>query len=42
MFEIKEVLRLWLRGEGYRGIDRLRGVEGRTAGRYARPRWRRG
>lgn len=34
MFEIKEVLRLWLRGEGYRGIDRLSGVDRKTVRRY--------
>lgn len=34
VFEIKEVLRLWLRGEGYRGIDRLSGVNRKTARRY--------
>lgn len=34
VFEIKEVLRLWLRGEGYRGIDRLSGVDRKTARRY--------
>lgn len=27
VFEIKEVLRLWVRGEGYRAIDRLSGVD---------------
>ena len=34
MFEIKEVLRLWLRGEGYRAIDRLSGVDRKTVRRY--------
>ena len=34
VFEIKEVLRLWLRGEGYRGIDRLSGVDRKTVRRY--------
>ena len=28
------VLRLWLRGEGYRGIDRLSGVDRKTVRRY--------
>ena len=34
VFEINEVLRLWLRGEGYRGIDRLSGVDRKTVRRY--------
>jgi len=34
VFEIKEVLRLWLRGEGYRAIDRLSGVDRKTVRRY--------
>jgi transposase len=34
VYEIKEVLRLWLRGEGYRGIDRLSGVDRKTVRRY--------
>ena len=34
VFEIKEVLRLWLRGEGYRGINRLSGVDRKTVRRY--------
>lgn len=34
VFEIKEVLRLWLRGEGYRGIDRLSGADRKTVRRY--------
>jgi len=32
--EIKEVLRLWLRGEGLRSIARLAGVDRKTARRY--------
>jgi transposase len=32
--EIKEVLRLWLRGEGYRSIERLSGVNRKTVHRY--------
>ena len=34
VFEIKEVLRLWLRGESYRGISRLSGVDRKTVHRY--------
>jgi transposase len=34
VFEIKEVLRLWLRGEGYRAIARLSGVDRKTVRRY--------
>lgn len=34
VFEIKEVLRLWVRGEGYRAIDRLSGVDRKTVRRY--------
>lgn len=37
VFEIKEVLRLWLRGEGYRAIDRLSGVDRKTAAAMWRP-----
>src|SRR3982074_1482411 len=32
--EIREVLRLWLRGEGYRSIERLSGVNRKTVHRY--------
>jgi transposase len=32
--EVKEVLRLWLRGEGLRSIARLAGVDRKTARRY--------
>jgi Integrase core domain len=32
--EIREVLRLWLRGEGFRGIERLAVVDRKTARRY--------
>ena len=32
--EIREVLRLWLRGEGFRGIERLGPVDRKTARRY--------
>jgi transposase len=34
VYEIKEVLRLWLRGEGHRAIDRLSGVDRKTVRRY--------
>ena len=34
MFEVKEVLRLWLRGEGLRSIERLAGVDRKTVRRY--------
>jgi hypothetical protein len=34
VFEIREVLRLWLRGEGYRGIERLARLDRRTARGY--------
>lgn len=34
MFEVREVLRLWLRGEGLRSIERLAGVDRKTVRRY--------
>jgi hypothetical protein len=34
VFEIREVLRLWLRGEGFRSIERLGPVDRKTARRY--------
>lgn len=34
VFEIREVLRLWLRGEGIRSIERLGGVDRKTVRRY--------
>ena len=34
VFEVKEVLRLWLRGEGLRSIERLAGIERKTVRRY--------
>jgi hypothetical protein len=34
VFEIKEVLRLWLGGEGYRSIARLTAVDRKTVRRY--------
>ncbi len=34
VFEVREVLRLWLRGEGLRGIERLAGLDRKTVRRY--------
>jgi hypothetical protein len=34
VFEVREVLRLWLRGKGIRAIERLGGVDRKTARRY--------
>jgi len=34
VFEVREVLRLWLRGEGIRSVERLGGVDRKTARRY--------
>jgi len=34
VYEIKEVLRLWVRGEGLRSIERLSSVDRKTARRY--------
>ena len=34
MFEVREVLRLWLRGEGLRAVERLAGVDRKTVRRY--------
>lgn len=34
MFEVREVLRLWLAGEGLRGIERLVGLDRKTVRRY--------
>jgi hypothetical protein len=34
VYEIREVLRLWLRGEGMRSIERLAGVDRKTVRRY--------
>ena len=34
VFEVREVLRLWLRGEGIRGVERLGGVDRKTVRRY--------
>ncbi|MGO8723595.1 MAG: IS21 family transposase [Acidimicrobiales bacterium] len=34
MFEIREVLRLWLRGEGLRSIERMSSVDRKTVRRY--------
>ena len=33
-FEVREVLRLWLRGEGFRSIERLAVVDRKTVRRY--------
>ena len=37
VFEIREVLQLWLRGEGQRSIERLASVDRKTVGRYVGP-----
>ena len=34
VFEIREVLRLWVRGEGFRAIERLSSVDRKTVRRY--------
>jgi hypothetical protein len=34
VFQVREVLRLWLRGQGLRGIERLAGVDRKTVRRY--------
>lgn len=34
MYEIKEMLRLWLRGEGLRSIERMSWVDRKTVRRY--------
>jgi hypothetical protein len=34
VFEVREVLRLWLRGEGIRPVERLSGVNRKTVRRY--------
>jgi len=34
VFEVREVLRLWLRGEGFRSVERLVGVDRKTVRRY--------
>lgn len=34
MFEVRETLRLWLRGEGLRSIERLAGLDRKTVRRY--------
>lgn len=34
VFEVREVLRLWLRGEGFRSTERLAGVDRKTVRRY--------
>lgn len=34
VFEVREVLRLWLRGEGLRSVERLSGMDRKTVRRY--------
>ena len=34
VFEVREILRLWLRGEGVRASERLSGVDRKTVRRY--------
>lgn len=34
VFEVREVLRLWLLGEGFRSVERLAGVDRKTVRRY--------
>ena len=34
VFEVREVLRLWLRGEGLRSVERLSAVDRKTVRRY--------
>jgi transposase len=34
VFEVREVLRLWIRGEGLRAIERLAGIDRKTVRRY--------
>jgi hypothetical protein len=34
VFEVREVLRLWLAGEGFRSIERLAQVDRKTVRRY--------
>jgi hypothetical protein len=34
VFKVREVLRLWLRGEGFRSVERLAGVDRKTVRRY--------
>jgi transposase len=36
VFEVREVLRLWLAGEGFRSIERLVGLDRKTVRRYVR------
>ena len=37
VFEVREVLRLWIRGEGLRAIERLAGIDRKTARRVRGP-----
>src|SRR3546814_19778921 len=34
VFEVREILRLWLRGEGLRAVSRLAGMDRKTVRRY--------
>ena len=34
VFEVREVLRLWLAGEGFRSVERLSQVDRKTVRRY--------
>lgn len=34
VFEVREILRLWLRGEGFRAVSRLAGMDRKTVRRY--------
>ena len=34
VFEVREVLRLWLGGEGLRSVERLAGIDRKTVRRY--------
>lgn len=34
VFQVREVLRLWLRGEGFRSVERLAGMDRKTVRRY--------
>ena len=34
VFEVREILRLWMRGESLRAVERLAGVDRKTVRRY--------
>jgi hypothetical protein len=40
VFEVREVLRLWMRGESLRSVERLAGMDRKTVRRYVRRRRR--